>query len=442
MSNKQLDNEEEILREKLDQLNYEYQPADWNALEQRLPASGNSSWYSSKSFMGIASAIVLISAAIFYLQTDPQEEQQSKAASPAIEEVEKSENVGEEQKEAEISGEENREESDPESAITEEKVVADISRHEPEIGTNSASEKENIIDNTHSELAESTESIEESKLEEPANDEITLTEAEPSFEVIGLDAPTVVCPGALFNIQLKMEGELPKGWTVDWFADGNNFMSSSRITGIEIKENGTADYRVELKDQDGKLQEKLATSIETRILPELNFTYEDNPGPYNDLSIVAKVDDQLFDSYEWIGEDGKLMAKGAEAEIVFTEKGIFDMKLKASSEGCTLSKVKPVSVQNDFDPLAPNAFSPKKTSETNDTFIPVAFTQRDDQFDMKIFDRGGRLIYRTQNTNEPWNGRVNNSGQMMPAGNYIWKVTISTQKGEMREFAGNIRILY
>ncbi len=164
--------------------------------------------------------------------------------------------------------------------------------------------------------------------------------------------------------------------------------------------------------------------------------------PYLDFSAKVEVTDDLFDSYEWLGEDGKILAKGANPSIDFRNKGVYDLKIRAkTAEGCYQEISKPLAIAEDFDPMAPNAFTPLNQDERNQTFMPAAFKLRDDRYKMQIMSLDGNLIYESNSIKDEWNGRMHNSGQMLPAGQYLWKVIISNNEGRQRTFIGNIRIL-
>jgi gliding motility-associated-like protein len=125
----------------------------------------------------------------------------------------------------------------------------------------------------------------------------------------------------------------------------------------------------------------------------------------------------------------------------FKDKGVYDVKLEAiTSDGCSVEITKPIAIEVDFDPLAPNAFTPDQNG-MNDTFIPEAFKDRNDRFKMEIFSLNGELIYRTMDNSAAWNGHFNNTGRLMDEGIYVWKVIISNAEGKEKSFAGNVRII-
>ena len=59
---------------------------------------------------------------------------------------------------------------------------------------------------------------------------------------------------------------------------------------------------------------------------------------------------------------------------------------------------------------------------------------------MAIFNKWGELIFSNDSQNaEGWNGQLN--GQLLPSGNYVYKVSYLTPKGEEIEKAGTVTLI-
>jgi gliding motility-associated-like protein len=243
-------------------------------------------------------------------------------------------------------------------------------------------------------------------------------------------------------MEIAFEGELPKDWTIDWIIDGNTFSSKQRVTGIEVTESGFNTVSIHIRNEENAVIESSSKQIKIYALEEVNFSYIDVQDPYSDLRVDAEVKENFFSNYRWINEEGKVIGNGKKLSYNFEQKGVYDLALVATSkEGCEVKTTKPVSVQIDFDPLAPNAFTPNQQDGTNDIFRAEAFTIRDDRFKMEVYNLQGEMIFRSSDNKDGWNGRFNNIGQMMPAGIYIWKVMISNEIGQEKSFAGNVRLM-
>lgn len=91
-------------------------------------------------------------------------------------------------------------------------------------------------------------------------------------------------------------------------------------------------------------------------------------------------------------------------------------------------------------------------------FVPTAFTPNDDglndlfgilaedmtQFNLKIFDRWGGLIFQTDSPDEFWNGRIA-GGKMAPQGVYVWLVSyelpLRDNTSFLRQESGTVSLL-
>ena len=446
MKNKLLNKEEELLRHKLNEVEFDYQAADWEAIEKELPNSaGSSSWLSGKAVMGTA---IVVGLATFWMvsQNDEPTEvlQKERQEALIVEPAEEPQSAATEQQSTkqETTSEKEAPAAEvkglPTTSETK-KSISEISRALNEEDAPKAVPTEKPSDPAK-QIALPSEKTTPAKQQEVASTaNLPTTEEEPN--IIGLSAPERVCEGELYTVALDVEDELPEGYTIDWYVAGKLLAKDSRISAMKVEDNGQNQFKLVVKNAKGNVFSTYEKSIGTINLPELNFTYDDLKDPYNDFTASVKVDPRLYSSYQWFDERAELLAEGAEVDLDFMREGVHDLVLKAkTTDGCVQTIEKPLAVQTDFDPLAPNAFSPLVQDGTNDFFMPEAFKTRDDQFVMQIMTLDGGTIFETNNVNEAWNGRQNNNGQMMPAGQYIWKVLIRNKEGKSRTFFGNIRI--
>ena len=86
----------------------------------------------------------------------------------------------------------------------------------------------------------------------------------------------------------------------------------------------------------------------------------------------------------------------------------------------------------------PNAFTPDGNG-LNDFFGPVmAFTPT--EFLLIIRDRGGRVLFRTSNYAEQWDGTWR--GGKLPPDVYLWFLRIRTPSGKLTEKTGTVALIY
>ena len=74
----------------------------------------------------------------------------------------------------------------------------------------------------------------------------------------------------------------------------------------------------------------------------------------------------------------------------------------------------------------PNAFTPGVSIGLNDTFYPVVRgALRDADYSMRIFNRWGDMLYKTNNVNDEWDGKFRN--KFVKEDVYVYKITFLMQ---------------
>ena len=64
----------------------------------------------------------------------------------------------------------------------------------------------------------------------------------------------------------------------------------------------------------------------------------------------------------------------------------------------------------------------------------------DVQFKMSIIDKSSKVVYETSDRYEPWNGKLNNIGQLLDEGIYLWKITAYDADGNPHHHHGKITL--
>lgn len=86
----------------------------------------------------------------------------------------------------------------------------------------------------------------------------------------------------------------------------------------------------------------------------------------------------------------------------------------------------------------PNAFTPDGDG-VNDLFGPVGHDLN--EFEMRIFDRWGEVIFSTNDPNHPWDGKVNGGGAIAQNGVYVWKVKATGRRFGPVEYVGSVALV-
>ena len=110
---------------------------------------------------------------------------------------------------------------------------------------------------------------------------------------------------------------------------------------------------------------------------------------------------------------------------VYRSKGDYAVTLIATNDmGCTDIVEKVIKIENDYNLLAPAAFSPNSDGN-EDFFMPQALKDLAVKFKLSIYEpKTARLVYETSDATKPWTGRVMNRSEECLPGDYVWMVKI------------------
>jgi gliding motility-associated-like protein len=89
-----------------------------------------------------------------------------------------------------------------------------------------------------------------------------------------------------------------------------------------------------------------------------------------------------------------------------------------NSTGCEDTICKPVTV--DLFVYLANVFTPGNQDGKNDYFdVPL---QGQDHFEIRIFNRWGERVFKSEDPKVKWNGQINNDGPDAPSGTYFYQM--------------------
>ena len=86
----------------------------------------------------------------------------------------------------------------------------------------------------------------------------------------------------------------------------------------------------------------------------------------------------------------------------------------------------------------PNTFSPNGDG-INDAFFCKG--ENIIEFEMHIYNRWGKLIFETNNINDPWNGKHFKSNEMSPEDSYIYVITFVDKENEKYQYKGKVTVI-
>lgn len=198
-----------------------------------------------------------------------------------------------------------------------------------------------------------------------------------------------------------------------------------------------------------------------------NFEIFDNPVASFQLRpnvvFVPDTDMQTFNfstgatDYAWDFGDGGTSDE-IEPVYVYRVEGVYDVELVAINDHgggllCTDTLTRQVTAKQGGVTKVPNAFTPNPggpgagsgggggtggNGTFNDVFLPIV--KGAEEFNMQIFDRWGNLIFESNSANIGWDGYDKN-GRILPAGVYVYKLTIRLSDGQRSTQIGDVTMI-
>lgn len=98
-----------------------------------------------------------------------------------------------------------------------------------------------------------------------------------------------------------------------------------------------------------------------------------------------------------------------------------------SNNGC-ISIIEVLLIVENCYIVLPGGFSPNSTIEDNRTFNVRNLKIKFPEFKLFIYNRYGNLVYEGDATDENWNGKLNNEGDILPTGTYFYGIKLNDEQ--------------
>ncbi len=160
----------------------------------------------------------------------------------------------------------------------------------------------------------------------------------------------------------------------------------------------------------------------------------------SDTAISLAMPYSYGGKYQLLDAGKNLISENITGRFIFLNmQNDFNGFVRLSRGSCvTPDAVVKIIIADTLELKIPNAFSPNGDG-INDVFT-IRYKGVPLQMEVIIFDRYGKLIYKTTDFNKPWNGN-SNSNKPMPAGTYYWIVKGKDILGISRVQQGSVTLL-
>ncbi|MCC6369531.1 MAG: gliding motility-associated C-terminal domain-containing protein [Bacteroidia bacterium] len=221
-------------------------------------------------------------------------------------------------------------------------------------------------------------------------------------------------------------------WTVDNKTFGSNTFSNYFTSPGEHLIKGT------IKDINSCVN-TLTFMVNVYPQPVADFTYspEKPVENFDEVVFVNTSKGAGVNKWVWYMIDNSTFGANEQNTLKYFDlAGTYPVAFVAKSEfGCSDTIVKAIVVSEDFNVFVPDAFSPNGDN-LNDVFIPV--TRGVKSFNLMVFDRWGAKIFESSDKTMGWNGLTGDKES--PVDVYVWKVQVSSVRGEQKTFKGHVML--
>ncbi len=306
-----------------------------------------------------------------------------------------------------------------------------------------------VVDQNDAKQDGATNPVDETPVKQDGNkpqDSNKQNNASPTPKVIKANttfkvSKRVTCPGDAIAFYVENP---TKGFSYHWeFSDGSVKVGSSVKHSFELSGN----YDVNLVAINNKDQGNISRTKHDRLIKvhgtgNATILVNDDDLSIKDPYTKFSLSEGFEGTVAWNFGNG-MKGSGNTSEVYFENKGAQKVVAQLTTkEGCKTTLQKDHFNNYEVDLFAPNAFRPVAgNTQKGRTFIPGALTTGDVMFTMIIKDQNGQTVYSTTSSDEPWSGKLNNNGELLPEGVYAWTVIYKDKNGQPFTQRGRVKLL-
>jgi gliding motility-associated-like protein len=240
-------------------------------------------------------------------------------------------------------------------------------------------------------------------------DSLTITAIKPS-PVVNLGADQTVCEGTTVTLNATYPGA-----AYQWQDGNTNPMYNVTQKGI---------YSVKLDLNGCKRSDTV--KINYNLKPVFTLGPDQMICPGNTITLAPVVDP----AWQLLWQDGK-----TNPVYTITQTGVYSL---AATNNCGTTTDAIQISKGLCSVYIPNAFTPNGDSK-NDLF-KIFGTELVTEFNLKIFNRYGQIVFETADKNKGWDGKLN--GQASPAGGFIYLMAYKENGSpELRQVKGTFILI-
>lgn len=187
------------------------------------------------------------------------------------------------------------------------------------------------------------------------------------------------------------------------------------VTGLP---NGT--YEIMVSDFNG-CSVDIVTDVILINPPQADFLTRSKPTEIINPDVLFDNESHNAVTYEWLFGDNTNSYE-ENPWHTYDDAGTYLVELIAYSEpefGCSDTAFGYVTVDPLYTFYVPSSFTPDGDG-LNDMWGPKGQFFEEESYNLKVYDRWGKIMFNTDNPNQFWNGRYLNTGNQVKIGTYVY----------------------
>lgn len=270
------------------------------------------------------------------------------------------------------------------------------------------------------------------------SDTLTIHVGEPEVPILDIH-PAIACGEA--NVRFIHENYNPKSH-YDWSLGDGDAVFNAQSDTIMHRYDAVGCYNLgmEIMTEFGCESSYFdSCAVQVLTVPTAGLSLE--PIETSTMEPFATFYDESQNAamIEWYLNE---VPQGSDSSIYheFIDTGWYEVAMVATStDGCQDTLIRKIYHRLAQTLYIPQAFTPN-SDDANDVFKIYGEGLVPEDFEMVIFDRWGREVFRSENPDFEWDGKRIDDGERLPIGNYPYTLRYRDGSGEIQVATGSIII--
>lgn len=204
-------------------------------------------------------------------------------------------------------------------------------------------------------------------------------------------------------------------------------------------QDGVYDITLVLTSANG-CKDSITETNRITVFPKPVADFEAQPQPTTIIDPKIHFSDSSSGAIGWIWDMGDGFTDTLQNPVhTYLDTGTYLVEQIVYNEfNCADTIYQNVIIDPDFTFYVPSGFTPDGDG-INDSFAPSGIGVI--EYDMRIFTRWGQQIFRTLDMETPWKGSINNEGEVVEPGVYVYSIQIMDVRKHPHFYRGYVNLV-